>query len=269
VWIFLKQREDVLDGPMPALELIDHALEQCRAALIVALANAALADVLEQVRGQGRFVVDGRSSHGRGRCDPRKRRQELVRVPQPAGLLDDPRRFDGDASARPLLGGRKIRSSGDAIGLRYDTGVLVGAGICPHSLADLLGLLGGDSAREQVPVMEVPGRGLDHKAGPDRDVAALALIGVAVGDEPEYPGRIFDTAALAASQVSPYRARLYVSIVSGECVGNGGLHHVLDIVEGETTRNDAFIDRIEAAQLQDAGRTGAVDDPARVRADDL
>src|SRR5262249_7547415 len=187
VWIFLKQREDVLDGPMPAFELIDHALEQCRAALIVALANAALADVLEQVRGQGRFVVDGRSSHGRGRCDPRKRRQELVRVPQPAGLLDDPRRFDGDASARPLLGGRKIRSSGDAIGLRYDTGVLVGAGICPHSLADLLGLLGGDSAREQVPVMEVPGRGLDHKAGPDRDVAALALIGVAVGDEPEYP----------------------------------------------------------------------------------
>src|SRR5262249_18679365 len=113
VWIFLEQRENVLDSPMSALKLIDHALQQRRTALIISLADAAPADVLEQFFGQSRLVIDRRDSRGRGRGDPRKRRQELIWIPQPPSLLDDPCRLDGDTSARPLLGRRKIRSSGD------------------------------------------------------------------------------------------------------------------------------------------------------------
>jgi hypothetical protein len=50
--------------------------------------------------------------------------------------------------------------------------------------------------------VEVSGRGLDHKAWPDRDAAALALIGVTVGHEPEHPGGVLDLATLIAAQTA-------------------------------------------------------------------
>jgi hypothetical protein len=57
--------------------------------------------------------------------------------------------------------------------------------------------------------------------------------------------------------------------VSGEGVADRDPHHVLDVVEREPAGDDLFIDRVEAAQLQDARRAGAVDHLARVRADNF
>src|SRR5262249_35269965 len=131
------------------------------------------------------------------------------------------------------------------------------------------GLIRRNGASEQVPEMEIPGRGLDHKARPDRDVAALVLVGAAVGDESEHPGGVLETAALVAAPVVAHGSALDIDVVSGEGVADCGAHRVLDTVELEALRDDAFVDRIDTAQLQHALRASTVDDLTRVGADDL
>src|SRR5262249_16096033 len=118
---------NILDAPMPALELIDDALEQRGSALVVALADAALADILEQLHGQGRLGIDRSSGCSVGFCDLRKRCSWFIGVPQATSLLDDPRRLDRGEAARLLLDAGEIRGSGDAVGLHDDAGILVGA----------------------------------------------------------------------------------------------------------------------------------------------
>ena len=73
--------------------------------------------------------------------------QQFVGVPQPAGIFDDPGRLDIDTAARTLGRRREVRRAGDAIALRDDAGVLVGAGARAHGIADRLRLRCRDRPR--------------------------------------------------------------------------------------------------------------------------
>ena len=80
------------------------------------------------------------------RCGRRERGQQLVRIPQPAGVLEDPGRLHRGAAAGPLCRRREVRRAGHAVALRDDAGVLVGAGARANGVADQLGLRGRDGA---------------------------------------------------------------------------------------------------------------------------
>src|SRR5262249_5481113 len=56
VRVLLEKRNDGLTAPMPALELADNALKQRGSRRVVALADAALTDVLKEVVRQGGLV---------------------------------------------------------------------------------------------------------------------------------------------------------------------------------------------------------------------
>src|SRR6516162_9277229 len=60
-----------------------------------------------------------------------------------------------------------------------------------------------------------------------------------------------------------------VKTAVGDALADRGLHHVLDVVEREATRDRIGVEWVEPAQLQDARRAGGVDHLAGVRADDL
>ena len=58
--------------------------------------------------------------------------------------------------------------------------------------------------------MEVARRGLDREARPGGDVTALALVGIAIDDEPENPNRFLDCPALRAAELPrTVRASMY------------------------------------------------------------
>src|SRR5262249_31718154 len=147
--------------------------------------------------------------------------------------------------------------------------ILIGTRIRADDFADQPCLRRRDGAREQIPVMEISGRSFDHEARAYLDVTTFALVRVTVGDQPKYPGGVFKAAAKITAQIGTDCARLDVDVESVGGVPDRGLDHVVDIVGYKAIGNHAFIDRADAADLQDTGRTGAVDRFAHVLADEL
>ena len=61
--------------------------------------------------------------------------------------------------------------------------------------------------------MPIPGRGLDREGRLDGDVAGLALIGVAIGNETEHPCGVLEAAALVAAEIVAHGAAFDVDVV--------------------------------------------------------
>ena len=117
--------------------------------------------------------------------------------------------------------------------------------------------------------MKIPGRSLDHKARPHGDGAAPTFVGIAIGNQAEHPDGILERAALIAAQIGAHGTRLDVDVMPGYGITGRSLDHVLDVIEQKAIRDDALIDWTDAADLQNAGRAGAVDRLLHMRADDL
>jgi hypothetical protein len=115
-----------------------------------------------------------------------------------------------------------------------------------------------------------PGEVSTARLGLNRDIAALVLIGIAIGDQPEHPGGVVEPAALVAAQPVAHGAGLNVNVMSCGRVARCRLNHMLDIVDLEPAGHDALVvERVDAAQLQEAGLAGAVDGLLHVLADEL
>src|SRR5262249_39544100 len=104
----------------------------------------------------------------------------------------------------------------------------------------------------------------------DCDIAALVLVGIAVGDESEHPGGIFDSTALITAQPDTHSASFDIDVVSCGRVARRRLNHVLDIADLKSAGDDTVIvERVDAAQLQNAGLAGTVYGALHVLVDEL
>jgi hypothetical protein len=76
--------------------------------------------------------------------------------------------------------------------------------------------------------------------------------------------------ALVAAQPLAHGAGLKIDVMPGSSVTDCCLHHMLDIADLEPAGNDALVvERVDAAQLEEAGLAGAVDGLLHVLTDEL
>src|SRR5262249_20076159 len=136
--VLLQQFGDGLYRPTSQPELLYDSVKQRRAVVVW---TAAVVDCFKQfIRERG--LVGFQSRGLRLRLSLRRRRwgrergEQLIRVPQPAGVLEDPGRLDRDTAARLLFPRGEVWSAGHPVALRDDAGVLVGARVRADGIAD-------------------------------------------------------------------------------------------------------------------------------------
>jgi hypothetical protein len=103
---------------------------------------------------------------------------------------------------------------------------------------------------EHEPAVSIPGRGRDHECWGDGDVAGLALVGVAVGDEREHPESILEATALVAAQFLPHGAALDIDVMSGVGGGDRVRCHAIGIAQRVAADGDALVVGVDTDQLQ-------------------
>jgi hypothetical protein len=91
----------------------------------------------------------------------------------------------------------------------------------------------------------------------------------AIDDQAEYPGRVFKLATFGAAEIGAHSAGFNVNVMAGAGVAERSCEHAVDVADLEAARHDLLVVGIDAAELQHARWTGAIDDLRCMRIDDL
>jgi hypothetical protein len=166
---------------------------------------------------------------------------DFFRRPQRFGIEFDDLRRHGDAPALDLLGAGIIHGTGDAIRLRRIPGVVVTINDRPDPLAKPLADFCADTLPEKQPELKIAGRGGDRHAHAHVRGPAHLLIGIAIDNQREHRGSIFElAAAVPPRRIFSDSAALEVNIMAGIRIRDCGIDHGLHIADREAARDQGF-----------------------------